>query len=394
MIVSTFTCAEATPRRSGGDPGPVGDPGQREDDVRLRVRDRRDDRLLHSLCVLHPGSLLVGERRAGVDAHAVVACQLHRAEHEHLRAGGGHLEHLVVGDDGELARLRHEPRIGGEHPGHVRVDLAGAAERGSEGDGGGVGAAAPERRDLHRLAREALEAGDEDDPALRRAPCGCGRRGSPGSWRVCEASVMIPACEPVNETASSPRSWIAIATSAQAIRSPVERIMSSSRGFGVGETSPASAMSVSVVFPIAETVPTTRSPRPPGLDEAAGDAPHLLGVGDRRAAELHDDGVEGARLRCRRLDQPAPAGSRGGRRAPGCRVGAGVGDGVERTDDEREVPGPDLELGVGSVAVVGASGADLRGRLVEGQAQHGGRLQLRPVRAAAPRPSAPARASR
>jgi hypothetical protein len=74
-------------------------------------------------------------------------------------------------------------------------------------------------------------------------------------------SVRIPACDPVNETASSPRSWIAIATSAQAIRSPVERSMSSSRGFGVGETSFASAISESVVLPIAETVPTTFSPR-------------------------------------------------------------------------------------------------------------------------------------
>ena len=45
------------------------------------------------------------------------------------------------------------------------------------------------------------------------------------------------------------------------MRSPVERSMSSSRGFGVGETSFASAMSESVDFPIAETVPTTFRPR-------------------------------------------------------------------------------------------------------------------------------------
>ncbi len=71
---------------------------------------------------------------------------------------------------------------------------------------------------------------------------------------------MIPACEPVNETASSPRSWIAIATRAHAMRSPVERSMSISRGFGSGETSFASAISESVVLPIADTVPTTRRP--------------------------------------------------------------------------------------------------------------------------------------
>jgi len=54
---------------------------------------------------------------------------------------------------------------------------------------------------------------------------------------------------------------IAIATSAQEMRSPVESSMSISRGLGVGETSLASAISESVVRPIAETVPTTRRPR-------------------------------------------------------------------------------------------------------------------------------------
>ena len=55
--------------------------------------------------------------------------------------------------------------------------------------------------------------------------------------RPCTVSVTIPACEPVSEIASAPRSWIAIAASAQEIRSPTEISMSSSRGFGFGETS-------------------------------------------------------------------------------------------------------------------------------------------------------------
>ncbi len=62
-------------------------------------------------------------------------------------------------------------------------------------------------------------------------------------WTV---SVTIPACEPVSEIASAPRSWIAIATSAQEIRSPTEMSMSSSRGFGRGETWWASSSSSSV----------------------------------------------------------------------------------------------------------------------------------------------------
>jgi hypothetical protein len=53
-------------------------------------------------------------------------------------------------------------------------------------------------------------------------------------WTV---SVTIPACEPVSEIASAPRSWIAIAASAQEMRSPTEISMSSSRGFGLAETS-------------------------------------------------------------------------------------------------------------------------------------------------------------
>ena len=78
--------------------------------------------------------------------------------------------------------------------------------------------------------------------------------------RPCASSVTMPAWLPVSETASRPRSWIAIATSAQEMRSPVESSMSSSRPSGWGETSWASAISESVVLPMAETVPTTRSP--------------------------------------------------------------------------------------------------------------------------------------
>ena len=53
----------------------------------------------------------------------------------------------------------------------------------------------------------------------------------------CTVSVTIPACEPVSEIASWPRSEMAIAASAPVIRSPTETSMSSSRGFGRGETS-------------------------------------------------------------------------------------------------------------------------------------------------------------
>ena len=70
----------------------------------------------------------------------------------------------------------------------------------------------------------------------------------------------MPACEPVSEIASWPRSLIAIAASATEMRSPTEMSMSSSRGSGVGETSWARSISSSVVFPIAERTATTRLP--------------------------------------------------------------------------------------------------------------------------------------
>ena len=53
----------------------------------------------------------------------------------------------------------------------------------------------------------------------------------------CDVSVTMPACEPVSEIASCPRSWMAIAASAHEIRSPTEISMSSSRGFGRGDIS-------------------------------------------------------------------------------------------------------------------------------------------------------------
>ena len=62
----------------------------------------------------------------------------------------------------------------------------------------------------------------------------------------CTVSVTIPACEPVREIASVPRSEMAMATSAHEMRSPTEMSMSSSRGFGCGETWWASSSSSSV----------------------------------------------------------------------------------------------------------------------------------------------------
>ena len=69
--------------------------------------------------------------------------------------------------------------------------------------------------------------------------------------------MTIPAWEPVNEIARWPRSLIAIAHSAQEMRSPVESSMSISRGSGAAETSSAIEISSSVVLPRADSTATT-----------------------------------------------------------------------------------------------------------------------------------------
>ena len=132
----------------------------------------------------------------------MIAGELDRAQHQHLRAGRRQLEHLLVRQGVELARPRHESRIGREHALDVGVDLARVGlERGGQRDGRRVRAAAAERRHLERR-RDALEAGDEHDRALVERRRGSARgRISRIFARVCAVSVTIPACEPVSEIA-------------------------------------------------------------------------------------------------------------------------------------------------------------------------------------------------
>ena len=104
---------------------------------------------------------------------------------------------------------------------------------------------------------------------------------------VCEASVTIPAWEPVSEIARWPRSWIAIAHSAHEMRSPEDSSMSISRGSGV----------VGDLLGHRDQLIGGLAPRREHRDHAEArfalvhDAPRraldALGVGDRGAAELH-----------------------------------------------------------------------------------------------------------
>ena len=165
-----------------GDTGLVADAGQRHPRLALGVGHCGYERLLHGLLLAFlfaddEGTGAVLEAAAAVDADAVVARVLDRAQLQHLGPGGRHLEHLLVGGDRQLARVGDDPRVGAEDAGDVGVDLADACvERGGEGDRGRVGAAAAERGDVAAVGRDALEAGDEDDPVLVRGSRGCGRR--------------------------------------------------------------------------------------------------------------------------------------------------------------------------------------------------------------------------
>ena len=161
----------------------------------------------------------------------------------------------------ELAGGRDDARVGREDAAHVRVDLAVRRRR-----------ARPRARPRSCRSRR----GRASSPRRRSRRPGSRRRArsspaSSASWirrartstifaLPCTVSVTMPACEPVSEIASWPRSWIAIAASAHEIRSPTETSMSSSRGCGVAETWRASSSSSSVVWPIAERTPTTRWP--------------------------------------------------------------------------------------------------------------------------------------
>ena len=139
--------------------------------------------------------------------NAVATGVFHAAQHQHLGAARRHLEHLLVADRVQPARVGHDPRVGGEDAVDVGVDLADVGiERRGQRDGGGVRAAAAERGDVLGVLADALEAGDQHDVALveRGADPARGDVDDPGVAVV--LVVITPACDPVNERACAPAS--------------------------------------------------------------------------------------------------------------------------------------------------------------------------------------------
>ena len=79
----------------------------------------------------------------------------------------GQFQHLLIGDLGDVARVRHDPRVGGEHTVHIGVDLADVGlERRRQRDRGGVRTAPAQGGDVLRVLGHALEPGHDRDRAL------------------------------------------------------------------------------------------------------------------------------------------------------------------------------------------------------------------------------------
>ena len=82
---------------------------------------------------------------------------------QHRGSRRGEVQHLRPADGGQLARPRHDARVGREDPVDVGEDLALAqAERRGQGHRRRVGTAAAQRGDVP-AGRDPLEAGDEHD---------------------------------------------------------------------------------------------------------------------------------------------------------------------------------------------------------------------------------------
>ncbi len=108
----------------------------------------------------------VAEAGQHLHAHPFLHRQLNGPGLQHLRAQGRRFQHLLIGDLRELARLRHDTRVGGVDAVHVGVNVALVGPEGRrQGDRAGVRPAAAEGRDPP-VGAETLEPRDHRDPAF------------------------------------------------------------------------------------------------------------------------------------------------------------------------------------------------------------------------------------
>ena len=102
----------------------------------LVERDAADDDVLHAGgFFFHDGTGIVVETGTDFEDDVELLGELDRAQLHHLGSSAGHFEHLVVGDLRNLARRRHEPRVGGVDTVDIRINLAKVSlERRSQSD--------------------------------------------------------------------------------------------------------------------------------------------------------------------------------------------------------------------------------------------------------------------
>ena len=174
MIMSTLILASASGMNmAAATPGLSATLAQRDLRLVARKGDAGDDLLFHDI-------LLVANQRAGLRIVRIVEGRAHectdlvrhreldRAHLQHLGAERGHFQHFLEGDAVEPARLRHDARIGRIDAVDIGIDVAAVGlDRGGDGDGAGIRAAAAERRDAPACLVQALKAGDRPRP--RRA---------------------------------------------------------------------------------------------------------------------------------------------------------------------------------------------------------------------------------
>ena len=149
--MSTLIAASASAlKMRAATPGWSGTPTQGDLGLVLVERDAADDDVFHALgFFFHNRSWVVVQAGAHFEDDAEFLGELDRARLHDLGAEAGQFEHLVVGNLVQLLRVGHDARIGGVDAVHVRVNLAEIRlQRGGQGDGGEVRAAAAQRGDL------------------------------------------------------------------------------------------------------------------------------------------------------------------------------------------------------------------------------------------------------
>ena len=100
-----------------------------------------------------------------MDRHAVAGPQFHRTGLHDAGAQAGHFQHLIVSDFLHFASVFHDPRVGGIHAVHIRVNLANfGVQRPGQRHRRRVRSAPAQRRDV-AIGRLALKTGDNNDIA-------------------------------------------------------------------------------------------------------------------------------------------------------------------------------------------------------------------------------------